>query len=121
MNLGNLTSIAVKALMNNKLRGFLTMLGIIIGVLALVVLVSLVSSASASITDSVSSLGNSLLTVTVRDDNGNPLHLEDLQAYKSRIMRTLKAIKVQEQLWKERTSILLDMKEEAEYLINDLS
>ena len=46
---------------------------------------------------------------------------EDLKAYKSRIIRTLKAIKVQEQLWKERTSILLDMKEEAEYLIDDLS
>lgn len=49
------------------------------------------------------------------------MDLEDLNAYKSRIMRTLKAIKVQEQLWKERTSILLDMKEEAEYLIDDLS
>ena len=49
------------------------------------------------------------------------MDLEDLKAYKSRIMRTLKAIKVQEQLWKERTSILLDMKEEAEYLIDDLS
>ena len=49
------------------------------------------------------------------------MDLEDLKAYKSRIMRTLKAIKVQEQLGKERTSILLDMKEEAEYLINDLS
>ena len=49
------------------------------------------------------------------------MDLEDLKAYKSRIMRTLKAIKVQEQLWKERTSILLDMKEEAEYLINALS
>ena len=49
------------------------------------------------------------------------MDLEDLKAYKSRIIRTLKAIKVQEQLWKERSSILLDMKEEAEYLINDLS
>ena len=49
------------------------------------------------------------------------MDLEDLKAYKSRIIRTLKAIKIQEQLWKERTSILLDMKEEAEYLINDLS
>ena len=38
------------------------------------------------------------------------MDLEDLKAYKSRIMRTLKAIKVQEQLWKERTSILLDMR-----------
>ena len=44
-----------------------------------------------------------------------------LKAYQSKIMRTLKAIKVQEQLWKERTTILLDMKEEAEYLIDDLS
>ena len=49
------------------------------------------------------------------------MDLEDLKAYKSRIIRTLKAIKVQEQLWKERTSILLDMKEETEYLIDDLS
>jgi hypothetical protein len=49
------------------------------------------------------------------------MDLEDLKAYKSRIMRTLKAIKVQEQLWKERTSILLDMKEETECLIDDLS
>ena len=49
------------------------------------------------------------------------MDLENLKAYKSRIIRTLKAIKVQEQLWKERTSILLDMKEETECLIDDLS
>ena len=49
------------------------------------------------------------------------MDLEALKAYKSRIMKTLKAIKVQEQLWKERTTILLDMKEEADYLIDDLS
>ena len=49
------------------------------------------------------------------------MDLEALKAYKSRIMKTLKAIKVQEQLWKERTTILLDMKEETEYLIDDLS
>ena len=49
------------------------------------------------------------------------MDLEDLKDYKSRIIRTLKAIKIQEQLWKERTSILLDMKEETECLIDDLS
>ena len=54
---------ALRSIGANKMRAVLTMLGIIIGVLALVVLVSLVSSASDSITDSVSSLGNSLLTV----------------------------------------------------------
>ena len=49
------------------------------------------------------------------------LDLEELKEYRNRIMRTLKAIKVREQLWKQRTVVLLDMKEEAEYLIDDLS
>ena len=49
------------------------------------------------------------------------MDLEELKAYKSRIMKTLKEIKVREQMWKQRTTILLDMKEEAECLIEDLS
>ena len=49
------------------------------------------------------------------------MSLEELREYKARIMRTLKAVKVMEQVWKERTTILLDMKEEAEYLIEDRS
>ena len=36
MNFTNLFKIAVKALGNNKLRGFLTMLGIIIGVASVI-------------------------------------------------------------------------------------
>ena len=49
------------------------------------------------------------------------LSLEELKAYKDRISRTLKEIKAQEQQWKQRTVILLDMREEAECLIDDLS
>ncbi len=49
------------------------------------------------------------------------MSVEELKAYKNRITRTLKAIRVWEQLWKQRTNILLDMKEEAECLIEDLS
>ena len=49
------------------------------------------------------------------------LDLEELKAYKNRITKTLKWIKVQEQQWKQRTNILLDMREEAENLIDDLS
>ena len=49
------------------------------------------------------------------------MELEELKEYRSRIMKTLKAIKIQEQLWKQRTVVLLDMKEEAEYLIDDMS
>ena len=44
---------ALKSILSNKLRSFLTMLGIIIGVVSLVVLVSLVNGATASITDSI--------------------------------------------------------------------
>ncbi|MCD8133004.1 MAG: ABC transporter permease [Clostridiales bacterium] len=69
---------ALKSLAGNKLRALLTMLGIIIGVLALVVLVSLVNGATSTVTDSVSSLGSNLLTVTISDDKGDPIKLETL-------------------------------------------
>ncbi len=69
---------AFAAIFANKMRSFLTMLGIIIGVVALVVLVSFVSSATTSITDQVSGLGSNLLTVSIRDDKENPLRLHEL-------------------------------------------
>ncbi len=70
---------AWKAITSNKMRAFLTMLGIIIGVYALVVLVSLVSGATTSVTDSISSLGTNLLSVTISDDKGSPYKLKDLE------------------------------------------
>ncbi|MDR1495774.1 MAG: ABC transporter permease [Clostridiales Family XIII bacterium] len=70
--------IAWKAIAANKMRSFLTMLGIIIGVLALVVLVSLVTSATSAVTDSIESMGNDMLTVAVLDDKGNPIKLKDM-------------------------------------------
>ena len=50
-------------------------------------------------------------------DDMNP---EELEAYRNRIIKTLKEIRVQERIWKQRTNILLDMKEEAECLIRDM-
>ncbi len=69
---------ALRSISSNKLRAALTMLGIVIGVMALVVLVSLVNSATDSVTDAVNSLGTNLLTVTVSDDKGNPITPEVL-------------------------------------------
>ena len=63
------------AVVSNKLRSFLTMLGIIIGVVALIVLVSIANGATSSVTDQISSMGSSYLTVTITDDKGNPLLL----------------------------------------------
>ena len=72
---------ALRSIGANKLRAMLTMLGIIIGVMALVVLVSLVSGATTSVTDAVSSLASDLLTVTISDDKGLPVRLDDLDAW----------------------------------------
>ena len=69
---------ALRSISSNKMRAILTMLGIIIGVMALVVLVSLVSGATSSVTDAVDSLGSSLLTVTIEDDKGYPVTLDTL-------------------------------------------
>ena len=69
---------ALRSISANKMRAALTMLGIIIGVVALVVLVSLVNGATTSVTDAVSSLANDELTVSISDDKGYPVHLDDL-------------------------------------------
>lgn len=72
---------ALKSIAGNKMRAFLTMLGIIIGVFSLVVLVSLVNGATSTVTDTISSLGNDMLTVSVSDDKGKPLSLSDLDEW----------------------------------------
>lgn len=72
---------ALRSIGANKLRAVLTMLGIIIGVMALVVLVSLVNGATSSVTDTISGLGSSLLTVTIEDDKGLPISMDTLQQW----------------------------------------
>ncbi len=72
---------ALRSISSNKLRAALTMLGIIIGVMALVVLVSLVNGATSSVTDAVSGLGTSMLTVSISDDKGMPLDLNTVNGW----------------------------------------
>lgn len=69
---------SVKAVTSNKLRSFLTMLGIIIGVMALVVLVSVANGTTASVSDSIHSMGTNTFTVRINDDKGNPLKADEL-------------------------------------------
>ena len=72
---------ALRSIGANKMRAVLTMLGIIIGVMALVVLVSLVNGATDSVTTAVSDMGTSLVTVTISDDKGKPIRLSDLDEW----------------------------------------
>ena len=63
MNLSENFRIALRALSANKLRSGLTMLGIIIGVGAVVALMSIGNGATASITSQVEGIGSNLITV----------------------------------------------------------
>jgi len=65
MNIGQAFKMAAKSIMGNKMRSLLTMLGIIIGVTAVIALVSLGQGATKAVTDQVASLGTNLLTVNI--------------------------------------------------------
>ena len=58
-------SMALDNIRNNKVRSFLTLLGIMIGVMAVITLITTVSGVSGTITSSFSSMGVGTLTVTV--------------------------------------------------------
>lgn len=62
--IGNALILALREIRNNLLRAALTTLGIIIGVAAVIALVTLGNGATASVTNTVSSIGNNLLFVT---------------------------------------------------------
>ncbi|MFZ5814612.1 MAG: ABC transporter permease [Bacillota bacterium] len=68
----------------NKLRSILTMLGIIIGVSAVIALVSVGQGAQQSTTESIQTLGSNLITVTARGANRR-LEEKDLAEIRARI------------------------------------
>lgn len=61
--------ISLKAIWSNRLRSFLTMLGIIIGVMSMVMLVSIGRGATSSVTGAIESLGSGIITATVTDSD----------------------------------------------------
>ena len=89
--------VAFRALIRNKMRAALTMLGIIIGVSAVIAMVSIGQGASASVQAQIESIGTNLLFVSagaqnvggVRSGTGdtgtNTLTVEDLQAIKREV------------------------------------
>ena len=97
MNLLMIIRVAFRALVRNKMRAALTMLGIIIGVSAVIAMVSIGQGASASVQAQIESIGTNLLFISagaqnvggVRSGTGdsgtNTLTVEDLDAIKLEI------------------------------------
>ena len=71
MKLKQAFSLAFKSMAQSKMRAFLTMLGIIIGVAAVIVLVSLVGGFSADLSSSFESMGTTTLNVMLMGRGNN--------------------------------------------------
>ena len=90
MNLVATFKLALRALARNKMRSVLTMLGIIIGVGAVIAMVGIGQGASASIQSQISQLGDNMLYVSAGSSNtggtrggsgsSTTLSVEDIQA-----------------------------------------
>lgn len=78
MNISQGFKMAFTSIFANKMRSFLTMLGIIIGVFSVTVLVSLVQSATNAVTDSFSGMGTNLLTVNIMTMRNYHLTIDEL-------------------------------------------
>ena len=82
MNLTESLLTALDSLLTNKMRTVLTMLGIIIGVAAVIALLAIGNGVSASIEGQIQGIGSNLITIVTEQDNsgGYPaLSMEDVE------------------------------------------
>lgn len=63
MNYTNLFKVALKAIANNKFRSFLSMLGIIIGVAAVIIMMAIGQGSKQSVRENISQMGTNLLMI----------------------------------------------------------
>lgn len=63
MNILNLFKVSIRAVANNKMRSFLSMLGIIIGVAAVIIMMAIGQGSKESIRKELSTMGTNLLTI----------------------------------------------------------
>ena len=64
MDISNLLKICIKALLNNKMRCFLTMLGIIIGVASVIAMLAIGNGSKQSIRAEIGSMGSNMIMVS---------------------------------------------------------
>lgn len=92
MNFTNLIKVALKAIAHNKFRSFLSMLGIIIGVAAVIIMMAIGQGSKENVRKTISQMGTNIIMVRpgadtrggVRQDPSamQTLKVEDFQAVK---------------------------------------
>ena len=68
--------LALRGIKSHKLRSFLTMLGIIIGIASIIGIVSIVQGTNAKLGKSLVGSGNNVTTVALTSDGTNPYDLD---------------------------------------------
>ncbi len=94
MDLTSILKIAIRALTRNKLRSALTMLGIIIGVGAVIATVGVGQGASQKVQDQIASMGTNMLFISAGSVNRGGLHI-GIGATKSLTEEDMKAMQQQ--------------------------
>ena len=79
MKITQAIKMAFASICSTKLRSFLTMLGIIIGVMSVTVLVSIVQSTTNNVSDTLSQLGGNVISATVTSRRSNKITTSDLK------------------------------------------
>lgn len=70
MNISNLFKIALRAIAANKMRSFLTMLGIIIGVASVIAMLAIGQGSKMSIQKNISEMGSNMIMIRPGQDKG---------------------------------------------------
>jgi putative ABC transport system permease protein len=72
MNYREVSKVAWKSLLSNKLRSLLTMLGVIIGVAAVIIMIAVSAGTEATISEAINGLGSNLIFISTAFTRGGP-------------------------------------------------
>lgn len=84
MRITKLIKISLASVWSNKMRSFLTMLGIIIGISSVSILVGIGEGTKKKVTEQIESLGTNLITVSITGNRTNAITNEELEELKTK-------------------------------------
>jgi putative ABC transport system permease protein len=84
MRFTKLIKVAISSVWNNKMRSFLTMLGIIIGISSVIILVGMGEGTKKQVTEQIEKLGTNLITVSITGNRNNAITEEELDDLKTK-------------------------------------
>jgi putative ABC transport system permease protein len=84
MRFTKLIKVAMSSVWSNKMRSFLTMLGIIIGISSVIILVGMGEGTKKQVTEQIEKLGTNLITVNLTGRRNNSISNEELEELKTK-------------------------------------